>query len=338
MTPEHATLQGRDAEREEPMVDDRAHTPEQDDASQDLDAAIASRAWDMGSEPPFMAALPTMLTRQELRMLAFLARTLRGKGPILDLGCFVGGSTLALAHGVLSSPRPDRMIHSFDLFELNEAVKHRFLYSKGLPLFPGEDGLELFSILTASVASIVRPYKGDVAATLPAGMDALPEPPALVFLDLCKSPGLTDMITRTVFPRLEPGAIIVQQDFIYEFTPWATYPFWALTDRIECLGHCDRHSVVFRVREPISAEDAERACLGPSGSARLLRCLEEVALWLPFATQRAVLADAARLLERHPQADDEWKLMTAARRDRGQHDRLAPWRALITGVGQDTGR
>ncbi|MCB8837302.1 class I SAM-dependent methyltransferase [Aurantimonas sp. VKM B-3413] len=320
------------------MVEPKNQPSDRDESLRDLDAAIASRAWDAEHEPDFMAALPTMLTRQELRMLAFLARHLRGSGPILDLGCFVGGSTLALAHGVLSSSRPDRMIHSFDLFELNEAVKHRFLYSKGLPLFPGEDGLELFSILTASAASIVRPYKGDVLETLPAGLQALSDPPALVFLDLCKSPGLTDMITRTVFPRLKPGAIIVQQDFIYEFTPWATYPFWVLKDRIDLLGHCDHHSVVFRVREPIPAADAERACLGSSGTARLIRSLEEVAQWLPFATQRRVLADAARLLERHPQAHDEWTLMTAARRDRGQHDRLAPWRVLIAGVGEDTGR
>jgi predicted O-methyltransferase YrrM len=92
-----------------------------------LTEAVRRKAWNSQNfhAPSFFERLPTMLTTEELRMLSFLARELPLDGVVLDLGCFVGGSTLALAHGIRNSSRPDRHIHSFDLFELNEAVKHR---------------------------------------------------------------------------------------------------------------------------------------------------------------------------------------------------------------------
>lgn len=307
--------------------------------SEALAEALRRRAWDgeAFARPAFLARLPTMLTEQETRMLAFLARALPLDGPILDLGCFVGGSTLALAQGVKTSPRPDRPIHSFDLFQLNEAIKHRFFYAQGLPFYPGEDGLALYRLLTAGVSDIAVPHKGDVLETLHAESPALAEPPALAFLDLCKSVAVTDHVTRTVFPRLRPGAFIVQQDFIYAYTPWAAYPLWALKDRVRLVGHTDRYSAVFRVEAPIMEADAETACLGEMAQQRLhealLACLDAVHDWFPFQTQHDPLALARDLVRRYPRARDEWALMRAHRRETGADDRLAAWTALAPDIG-----
>jgi hypothetical protein len=278
--------------------------------------------------PDWFGRLPTMLTEEELRMLSFLARNLATDGDILDLGCFVGGSTLALAHGVRSSDRPDRQIHSFDLFQLNEALKYRFLYARGLPLFPGTDGLPLFEILTSSFSDIVTAHPGNVLETLTPESPQLDRPVALLFLDLCKSTSITDHITRTVFPRLRPGTWIVQQDFIYEFTPWAIYPFWVLQPYVKLAGYASSYSAIFQVVEPIPTAEIEKACVSQVATGGLDACLGEVREWFPYRQQRDVLDAARRNLAEFPDARDEWAMMKAWRQKNNSFDPLDEWRKL----------
>ena len=62
--------------------------------------------------------IPTMLVARELNYLYWLASTLKGTGEIVELGCFLGGSTAALVAGVRHNPRVDSKILTYDAFEI----------------------------------------------------------------------------------------------------------------------------------------------------------------------------------------------------------------------------
>ncbi len=296
------------------------------DGTDALANAVREGAWNVGTHHEALEKLPTMLTLEELWMLAFLAER-AGPGNILDLGCFVGGSSFALATGVQRSAARKR-IHSFDLFELKEATKHRYLYNRGLPYFPGEDGLQLYQIIVSQFGDSLVAHKGDVLATLTPALVAELRPISLVFLDVCKSPAITDHITRTVLPALEVGTLIVQQDFIYPYTPWAIYPFWALQDELEMLGHTQFHSAIFRVRKRIETNRLDVALLASTSGQQLGRALEDASHWFAREEQRSPVREARRLAASYPEATDEWALM---RRDGHTIDHMARWRELFKG-------
>jgi hypothetical protein len=68
-----------------------------------------------------------MLSIDERRLLYILARDyFRGDGAIIEAGCFLGGSTIALAAGVTENQRQHRRtrpIETRDLFDLDDAYK-----------------------------------------------------------------------------------------------------------------------------------------------------------------------------------------------------------------------
>jgi len=293
----------------------------------DLTDMVRNRLWRQGSYPAVFDRLPTMLTTEELRMLSFLTKHLKDKGVVLDLGCFVGGSTFALAHGIGQSAMPSRQIHSFDLFELNEAMKYRYFYARGLPFFPRSNGLDLYGVITGAFKASLTAHPGDVVATLSAEWVAS-QPIALVFLDLCKSPEITDHVTRTVFGRLKPGTWIVQQDFIYEYTPWAIYPLWALRHAIEFVGSTERHSAIFRVTAPISPAEVEGALVSGRDARTLADTIDAASHWFSEDSHRKTLAAARDLVLEYPQHRVEWDLMRADRARRGVDDPLQRWRDL----------
>ena len=293
----------------------------------DVTEMVRRRAWRNNRHPEVFERLPTMLTLEELQMLSFLTENLDAEGVVLDLGCFVGGSTFALAHGVGRSAARSRHIHSFDLFELNEPMKYRYFYERGLPFFPRANGLDLYQIITNSFASNVTAHAGNILMTLTPEWVAS-RSFAMVFLDLCKSPEITDHITRALFGRLRPGTWIVQQDFIYEFTPWAIYPFWALRHAIEFVGSTERHSAVFRVAAPISVAGVENAMVSGLDAGRLAEAIGNVSRWFADESHRKTLASARDVVGTFPQHRTEWDLMRADRARRGIDDPLQHWRDL----------
>jgi hypothetical protein len=74
--------------------------------------------WNIEVADHEVGSAPTTLARGELRMLHWLAREFDSDGDIVDAGCFLGGSTLALATGLKANPEssPERRIHTYDKF------------------------------------------------------------------------------------------------------------------------------------------------------------------------------------------------------------------------------
>ncbi len=213
---------------------------------------LKRRVWRRRRVPEACRAVPTMLMDDELRLLDYLGEHCwRGKGIIVDGGCFLGGSTLALASGLRANlarrRRPESpIIHSYDLFRIED-------WTRGI-YFPesrkaGESLRAAFDRNIAAYAPLVRVVEGDI-------MDSEPpaEPIELLFIDIAKHWRICDWITEHMFPRLIPGrSIVVQQDYLWgESTGWLQVTMEYYSDEFEILCDTRFNSVAFRLRKPFA--------------------------------------------------------------------------------------
>src|SRR5262245_40948254 len=88
----------------------------------------------------------TMLRPDEINLLHWLAATFyQGNGAIVDAGCFLGGSTYALASGLAQNRSPaaaNRRIDTFDCFSTAGPLWYPNLEKFGLA--PNQSFLERF--------------------------------------------------------------------------------------------------------------------------------------------------------------------------------------------------
>jgi hypothetical protein len=191
-------------------------------AASDHDWSVEN-PWRLSPFPgPF--PVPTMLTREEVDYLHWLASTWwTGAGAIVDLGCFLGGSTLPLAVGMRASvaaPRRARVL-TYDRFVLYAgAERHlpeRSPIDAPLPAV-GESFRPLFDHYIGPHADRVDVRAVDLAAGAPRddGRDLYPEqaPIEILFVDLAKSWATSRLVLRCFGRHLVPGrSVVVQQDF-----------------------------------------------------------------------------------------------------------------------------
>lgn len=238
---------------------------------QQIDAATLARA----------AHVPTMLGREEQRLYYWLAReALAGEGAIADLGSFVGGSAARLALGMLDGGRRGR-VHLFDRFTADERVKARLLYPAGVPPFAGEDAYPAARRLLAPFADRLRFHRGDIVTkTWPEGAGDI----ALMTLDICKLPRVSDIVAQRFLPHLRQGAIVVQQDFAAWDQPWTCAQTLLLTDWLEPLARVE-DSLVLRCATVPTATALRAATIDDLDDRTLIVALREAAA--VFAAQDA---------------------------------------------------
>lgn len=182
--------------------------------------------------------IPTMLADRELNYLSWLARTLKGTGEIIELGCFLGGSTAALVAGVEHNPRVDSKILTYDAFEIpttNPPGFDEWLKSYGLK--PGERFRDRFDHFNRQWQDHICVREG----WLPPNADdqqsgaLYPEqsPIELLFVDIAKAWDVHLTVLRTFARHLHIGATMVQQDFFDLQTPWIPLHMWQLRDVLE---------------------------------------------------------------------------------------------------------
>jgi hypothetical protein len=210
---------------------------------------------------------PTMLSPDELRMLRWLAsENYGGSGAIVDAGCFLGGSTCALAAGLSAnqhaSPR-FRRIHTYDLFVIDWYMKRHYLQDS--PLQVGDSFLELFGANIRNHRDLVSVHPGNVLNVRWSG-----EPIEILFLDIIKDRAINRVVLEQFFPRLIPGvSVVVQQDYVHEWLPWLHVTMEALADYFEPLDYFDFGSAMFRLTREIPAETHELCITGHSAGEQL---------------------------------------------------------------------
>lgn len=201
-----------------------------------------------------MVACPSMLSADEKQLLYWLARDYVPRdGLVIDAGCFLGGSTLALLAGLSAAPAidghraaPFRRLHSFDRFIADDYMRRWYLDPNGLRL-EGDRFRHIFDRHVSAYAPALEVHDGDVTATAwPA------QPIALLFIDICKSWTVNDHCTRTWFPHLVAGqAIVVQQDFFHHLEYWVVLTQELLSPYFQYLGCVRWNSAVFRAVAPV---------------------------------------------------------------------------------------
>jgi hypothetical protein len=213
------------------------------------------RPWRDSDDPPEnVTSIPAMITPEERRLLHWLGRDYySGAGRILDAGCYLGGSTTALASGLAARPeRPtDRPIATYDLFVLD------FSMLIDLPadtdLDEGESFRGVFDDNVEPYADLVEVRAGNV---LDIGWSG--EPIEVAFLDLLKTWPVDDYVTREFFGHFIPGrTILVQQDFVHEFAPWIHVTMGMLAPYFELLDAFDWCSATYLLQEPIPRDVLE---------------------------------------------------------------------------------
>ncbi len=246
------------------------------------EADIIGTSWRHQAVPAACANVPTMLVPDELRLLHHLtANVYRGEGAIIDAGCFLGGSTIALADGLRRNPRGLRgPIHSYDRFEVEEYMRGTF--------FPAgtETGASFraqYENNIAPWASLVEVHAGDITQQPWNG-----GPIEILFIDLAKHWRVCDWITWQFFPHLIPGrSLVVQQDYLYHhWVGWLHVTMELYADCFEYVCDTEVNSVVFlntkkvpvRERSVDSLSREERASLADRAAARFEGAKRELIL------------------------------------------------------------
>jgi hypothetical protein len=212
---------------------------------------IVDKVW-MSVVVPDRCPVKTMLLEDERKLLYYLASEYcRGHGCIVDAGCFLGGSTTALALGVRdrqrrTGRRTSRKVHSYDLFETEAWTIGNLLPSNFLP---GQSFQDLFHDNIRDVASLVQVHAGDITSKPWTG-----GPIELLFVDCAKHWRVSDFITAEFFSSLIPGhSIVVHQDYIWEcWNAWIHITMEYFADCFRLLTYTPVNSVVFLYEREIS--------------------------------------------------------------------------------------
>ena len=201
-----------------------------------------------------------MITDEERRALACFAKNIWDHGAplngvIVDGGCYVGASTVALAEGLrhssLPEPKRHRRIYSYDLFRSTPAMSEHYL--KGSGLKPGDSFLPIFEKNVSTYAGYIDLHAGDIRqASMPA------QPVAILFLDILWSWDCTNFVGRNLYPQLEPRrSLLIHQDFVYPFYPWVILSMGQLTAFFDFAYNVRHSSLVFDIARKIRERDID---------------------------------------------------------------------------------
>ncbi len=207
------------------------------------EAWLRSKPWAGAPIPRDVADVPTMLGTDERALLYVLARDhVRGDGAIIDAGCFLGGSTIALASGLAENPRGDgsRPIQTYDLFTLEQTYIDSYPGLVG-EIPAGQSMRPRFEELLGPLLEYVSVNEGDICRRRWTG-----EPIELLFIDICKSWAINDHVTREFFPALIPGhSVVIQQDLVHEWLPYLHITMGLFADSFELIDSVPFCSAVY---------------------------------------------------------------------------------------------
>lgn len=203
--------------------------------------------------------VPTMLSPEERRAYIWLTENLySGRGALVELGCFAGGSTAAMAEGLRRSGKQAR-IQAFDRFKVSEMHKRRFLYSAGILPFSGDDLLPVAERFMAPWRDLVDLHRTELSTHVWPG-----DPIEMLVMDASKTTKSMDAMAASFFPALLPQAgLIVQQDFLHWKTPWVAVQMARLGSAVTPVAHVAPDTVVFRVERAILPSDIAAAACSP---------------------------------------------------------------------------
>ncbi len=255
-------------------------------AAAGLAAAGGGARATMALDPPLpepaaeLDALPSEATPAERRFLyAFFAHLWSGSGDVIEVGPFIGGTTRAIATGMLANPRrtPQARLYTYDRFggyyEPDELAQYLApLFEAGVLQGAHREAVERAGSFGEVFDAIHRdtPYAELVerrdkplpdTAEEAARDDGLFEldpgaEPAAIFVDGCKSWYGTKYFMRATLDAARPGAQVIFQDYGWYTCFWIPAFVHAIGDAFAPTAWVDT-TYAFHVQTPVAAADVD---------------------------------------------------------------------------------
>ena len=210
-----------------------------------------------GNDAP-KAEIPGMVSPAEMAFFRESAARYVGKeGAIVDLGCWLGSTSIALAQGIQSrglqaSDRTEK-VFGFDRFVWEEWMPAELPY--GL-YHPGESFLP-------EARRLVRDGGGNGVELIQADLahyewrDGVIK---ILLVDAMKNESVASQIAASFYPNLMIGGLLIHQDFKHYYTTWIHVIQYRLRRYFRLDGSVPRSgTVAFEVVAPIPKEAVDRA-------------------------------------------------------------------------------
>ncbi len=178
-----------------------------------------------------------------------------GKGEIVDLGCWLGSTTIPLVRGLLKNPafiESGRKVFAYDLFVwfewMNDSTAGTDLAEK---YREGDNFVGEFKARTKEFAEHIKICEGDLREIGWTGANI-----EFLLVDAMKNWSLANAIVRDFYPLLVPQeSVVLHQDYAHFFTPWIHLLHWRFRENFELIGEVPKSpSVIFRYKKKIADE------------------------------------------------------------------------------------
>ncbi len=178
-----------------------------------------------------------------------------GKGEVVDLGCWLGSTTIPLVKGLLENPHftnSNRKVFAYDAFVwyegMNDSVAGSNLFNK---YKTGDSFLSEYKKRTQKYASYIEIYAGDLKMI---GWNK--GNIEFLLVDAMKNWELTNSILKDFYTHLVPNkSLVLHQDFSHFFTPWIHLLQWNFREYFEFSEEVPKSSsVVFKYVKKIPHE------------------------------------------------------------------------------------
>lgn len=252
----------------------------------------------------FLAEIPTETTPAERVLLWNLFRhEWDGQGHVIEIGPFLGGTTRAIASGMLRNTRlsPAARLHTFDRFgdyyspeslrQMIDPLVQRGTFAADeadrlsatgdfLGIFHAVHRAHPYAGLISAHDSPLPDFPGDVATATTFNRFENDHELGALFVDGCKSWASTVYAMQCLLPRLRTGAPVIFQDFGWYTCFWISSAVYVLRDVLEFQSRADA-TYVYRLKARLSEQEiARRFALTPAemGPAFFQRAAEDLRL------------------------------------------------------------
>lgn len=175
------------------------------------------------------------------------ARYLGMEGAIVDLGCWLGSTSIALAQGLRDQASKNEgkteKVFGFDRFEWEAWMPGDIPYCH---YEPGDSFLP-------EARRLVREHGGGAIELIKADLERYAwrgDPIKILLVDAMKSENVARQIARSFFPKLISGGLLIHQDFKHYYTSWIHLLQYRLRDYFQFHQSVPGGTVAFEVGAP----------------------------------------------------------------------------------------
>jgi hypothetical protein len=204
------------------------------------------------------AEIPGMVSPAEMAFFRESAARYVGKeGAIVDLGCWLGSTSIALAqgfldHGSQGNHRTEK-VFGFD----------RFIWEEWMPAHIPFGHYHAGESFLPEARRLVRDHGGDGIELVQADLTLYEwkdGPIKILLVDAMKNENIASQITTSFYPSLMPGGLLIHQDFKHYYTSWIHVIQYRLRRYFRRDGSVPGSgTVAFEVIAPIPKEAVDQA-------------------------------------------------------------------------------